>query len=389
MRSTLVVAGALLCWTGTVRSQQQPTGYAVTLAPSYSRWRFADAIPQDSLLIKSAGQLSIPVSFALQFMGGNLRIDAGAAYATGRITLDDGRSFDLSGLTDAKVRAVAHVIGDRLLVTLGFTAPIGATHLSGREIDALAVLGSPALGFATPVLGNGPGGTGGLVYAFRAGGWGIGVGSSLEIRGQYTPLEAQIAGASSPADLKPGKAYRFSLGADRLVGNGRVSLLLAGDLYGTSHVEIASGTSPVSRQYKLGPQLTANALFELGVPGFRSFAISVSDRYRTKYSGSNGEKAAGSSGNILQASLGFVTGRGQGLGLSLRVDGLLDSGLEVDNTITTAAMTSGGVSLGLFVPVGRAVLQPFVRGQLGKLDTGPNSTTATGLGGGIVLTVRP
>jgi hypothetical protein len=211
----------------------------------------------------------------------------------------------------------------------------------------------------------------------------------LEIRGQYTPLEARIAGVQSPADLHPGKTVRFSLGADRLVGRGRLSLLMAGDLYGTSRIEIASGANPVARQYKLGPQFSGTALIDFGLPGFRSFSIVVADRYRTEYTGSDGTKAAGSSGNVLEGSFGFITGRDQAVGLSLRFDGRLDSGLEVDNTITTAAMTSGGVTLGLFVPVGYGAIHPFVRGQLGKLDTGPNSSTAIGAAAGITWTLRP
>jgi hypothetical protein len=124
------------------------------------------------------------------------------------------------------------------------------------------------------------------------------------------------------------------------------------------------------------------------VSGFRSFTIGLEDRYRSRFTGFDGTKAAGSSGNVFDASLEMVTGSPDRTGLFLRADGRFNSGLAVDNTIATAAMTSGGLSLGIAAPIGRATLQPFVRGQIGRLDTGPATTTAVGLGGGITLVIR-
>ena len=119
--------------------------------------------------------------------------------------------------------------------------------------------------------------------------------------------------------------------------------------------------------------------------GFQSFTISAADRYRSQYTGAAGLKTPGSSGNVFEAAVEGVSGAPGHTGLVFRVDGRLDGGLEVDNTITTAAMTAVGLTLGLSVPAGSATVIPFVRGQVGSLDTGPASTTATGIGGGVRL----
>ena len=386
-----ILAVAVLVRPALLGAQERLVGASsFMVAPSFTGWKFNRALPNDSFMVRKAWQFTVPTAMTIQAAGGRVTIDAGAAMAIGRVGLDDGRTLELSGLTDLRIRGVARVIGDQLLLTVGLNAPVGATRLSGHQIDALGVLGAQALGFTTPTLGNGLGATGGFVYALRAGGWGLAVGSSLEIRGQYTPLEAQIAEVRSPADLRPGTAFRFSLGADRLMGRGRISLLLAGDLFGESRIMVAApGGDPVESTYKLGPQLAGSAILELGVRGFRSFTLAITDRYRSRFTGFDGEKASGSSGNLVEGSLGFITGQGGRAGLAVRVEGRFDSGLEVDNTITTAAMTSGGLTVGLFAPIGRATLQPFVRAQIGRLDTGEDAATATGFGGGIALTLRP
>jgi len=360
---------------------------SATAAPSLLSWRFDQPLTQDSLVVRKAWQWSFPVSGSVRL--GRVTIDAGAAAAVGRVGLEDGRTLELSGLTDLRIRGVARVVGDRLLVTTGVNAPVGATGLTGHEIDALGVLGAPALGFDTPTLGNGFGVTGGAVYAWQTAGWGLALGSSFESRAQYTPLEVQIAGAPAPADLRSGNAYRFSLGADRLIGRGRLSLLFAGEVFSESRLSLATGEGDQETRYTLGPQFSGLLVLQMGVRGFRSFTITLADRYRTKFTGFAGEKAAGSSGNVLEGALELTTGGTRGAGLYLRAEGLFDSGLEVDNTITTAAMTRGSLTAGAAILSGRLSILPFIKAQVGHLDTGPEAATATGIGAGVSLTVRP
>jgi hypothetical protein len=389
-RPALFVAASLMAQAAVVQpvaAQDGGTRAALVLAPSYSAWSFGTAVPQDSLLVKRAWQITVPVGASVTV--GRLTFDASGSMASGRVRLEDGRTLELSGLTDVRFRGVARVIGDQLLLTVGLNAPVGATRLAGYEIDALGVLGSPALGFAAPTLGSGFGATAGVVYAMRAGSWAVAVGSSFERRSQYTPIEAQIAGVSSATELKPGNVVRLSVGLDRIVGQGRLSFLLAGDWFGESRIEVpAPGGPPVDSRYKLGPQFSANVIWETGARGFRSLTVLLADRYRTRYTGFDGAKTPHSDGNVLEAAVEAVRGAPGKAGLYLRADGRLDSGLDVDDSITTAAMTAGALTLGVAAPLGRASLLPFLRFQAGRLDTGPTSTTALGWGAGVTLTVR-
>jgi hypothetical protein len=225
------------------------------------------------------------------------------------------------------------------------------------------------------------------VYALEAGGWALGLGTSVEHRTRYTPIEASIAGVNSPTELTPGTVIRGSVALDRVVGQGRLSFLLTGDWFGESSIAIPSQNGATSR-YKLGPQFSANMIWETGARGFRFLTVTLADRYRSKFKGFDGATADNSNGNVFEAALEGIRGGATGTGVYVRLDGKLDSGLDVDDTITTAAMTAVGVSLGLAMPMGRASILPFIRGQVGSLDAGPVSTRATGFGAGISLTVR-
>ncbi|MEZ4587305.1 MAG: hypothetical protein R2909_12985 [Gemmatimonadales bacterium] len=351
-------------------------------------WRFSEPLAQDSLSIDRVWQLSFPVSTSVAL--GDWILDVGAAASVGGVRLADGRTLDLKGLTDAKLRLVGHLIRDRLLVTAGLNAPIGTTRLAGTELDVLRVLGSPALALRTPYLGLGLGGTAGLVFAGQAGDWGLAIGASIEARGRYAPVESRIAGVARDTDLDPGNAVRLSLGADRLVGGGRLSFLVAADLFGEDRILTAApGSEPFEANFKLGPQLSVDALLELAPRGFQRVTLSLSDRYRTKFTGIDGAKADGSAGNRLELAAEALTGgAGASGGLYGRVTGRLDGGLEVDPTITTAAATIGTLTLGVWRRAGRALVQPFVQVAGGRIDPGPATATALGFGAGVSVTVR-
>ena len=57
--------------------------------------------------------------------------------------------------------------------------------------------------------------------------------------------------------------------------------------------------------------------------------------------------------------------------------------------LTTAAIASGTLTLGLVQRLtSNYSLQPFVRVQGGRLESGDVSSTVTGFGGGLTLAVR-
>jgi hypothetical protein len=111
-------------------------------------------------------------------------------------------------------------------------------------------------------------------------------------------------------------------------------------------------------------------------------------RYRSQYTDGAGTRVAGSSGGSIDGGISGTIGGPSSLGLVVHVDGRYDTGMDVDNSVITAAAFSGGVTLGVAVPLGPSVLQPFVRAQYGRIDSGPRTGTMSGLTAGLTLTSR-
>lgn len=388
MRSVRLAAYGLLASVASLSAQQGVILEARTVAaPSFFTWRFADPLGQDTLVVESVSQFALPVSVAL--VAGRWTFDVEVAVASGRVSLAGGRTLELQGPTDLRLRAVGRLIGDQLLFTGSLNVPTGKTSLGGGDLEALRVLAAPGLGMPVPQLGIGVGGSAGLVYAWEAGAWGLAVGTSFESRGSYSPVEAQIAGVPVATDLNPGNAVRFSLGADRLAGSGRFSMLAAADVFGTDRITVPGpGTTPTEGTYRLGPQFSLDLALDLVPRGFERLTLGAADRLRTAYTGIDGERAAGSSGNTLVAYVEGLTGNGRGVGVYGRVEGRLESGLETDQTITTAAATTARLLLGLVARAGRATFQPYGSVAVGTLDAGPVSTSLRGFGAGLTVTVR-
>ncbi|MGE3618190.1 MAG: hypothetical protein AB7L66_20125, partial [Gemmatimonadales bacterium] len=234
----------------------------------------------------------------------------------------------------------------------------------------------------------GMGGTAGLVYAMSAGEWGVAFGSSVEIRGSYSPVEARLAGAAAPTDLRPGPAVRFSFGADRLVGAGKFSLLVAADIYGKDRLSLDQPGGAVEGTYQLGPQFSATAYLDLAPRGMERLGFTVADRYRSRFAGIDGRKVAGSSGNYLMAAADGAVAVGRAASVFARLEGRLDGGLEVDQTITTAAANLATLTLGLTLRSGRATVEPFASIGGGRLDAGPAVSSVSGFGAGLTVTIR-
>ena len=160
-----------------------------------------------------------------------------------------------------------------------------------------------------PLLGTGAGVSAGIVLATQAGAWALAAGGAYEKRGSYTPIEASIAGVTTSTDLRPGAMMHFTLGADRLLGENRLSLLAAADMYAADEVSASGNGSAASGTYQLGPSYTVLAALDIGAAAFRELRITVSDRFRTAFKGLDGLTAPGSSGSYLDLSARGVLGR--------------------------------------------------------------------------------
>lgn len=368
-------------------------GADIAAIPIYQSWRFGTPAAQDSLQVTGASQLSIPLVLRIP-LGRRIAVDVTGGYARGAVEARtaDGTAITrrLDGPTDLRVRATAQLVQNRVLLTVGGNLPTGTVGLDDAQLDAVRVLGAPALGFRTPVLGAGPGATLGVVLAQQVGRWAVAAGSAYEQRGTYTPIEATIAGVRAPTDLRPGGTVHLSLGASGLAGAHQLSLAVTGDVYASDELRFpgAAGAPAEAARYTLGPTLGVSAQLQVATTRMRDLAISVVERYRTSFTGTDGQTVAGSSGHYLDGTVAGAFGRPRGHALTFAVDGRYQTGLALDNSVTTAGVAAAGLTLGVELPAGRSVLHPYVRVQQGRLDFGAGTTGITGFAFGLSVGSR-
>jgi hypothetical protein len=385
-------------------AQGRLVGYrSSTLGIMYESWSFGDGIAQPSsrgeqqVVLDHASQFSLPLTVRVP-LGENWALDVASAYSTGRVVLAgtdpdlNTSEYRLSGITDTRLRATGRLTPG-LSLTLGINVPTGKTSLDAEQLSAFRVLAAPPLSFQIARLGSGFSGTAGLVLSRKLGeAWAGALGVSYEVRGSYDP--GVLIAALSSTDYSPGDALRFSLGLDGLLGENGMTLGLSADLYPTQDrlraVELKNGGFLTSH---LGPVLTADWQLRLGLSGFREFTIYAVDRYRTKYSTGTeviaAEPVPESSGNYLDAGIRSVISAGSATGVLAMANFRHQTGLGSDNTIATAGIVSGSLMLGVVRDLGGGYsVQPFVRGQVGRLSSAGESTSAVSFGGGVSLGLR-
>jgi hypothetical protein len=380
--------GAVLPQTAYAQGGSEHRG-GVFIQPISQRWEFKDPLAQDSLQVVSATQMSSTIAIVSP-LGPSWAWEVSWGYARGAVQFLNGGEQKLEGPTDVRLRLYGPLVRDKLLLTLGYNGPTGASHLDDEQFSALGILASPALGFAIPVLGTGSGATGGLVFAQRLGDWSLATGAAYEYRGQFSPVEALIAGQKSVTNLDPGDAIHYSLGVDRLVGPHRVALMATTDLFSDDQLSFPrkNGDDVVAATYRLGRNYRLLAQFDVAAPRFRQFSFVTQWRQRSRFTDGSGQQVPGSNGTVLDAQLNTVLGSPRGFGLVAQFGKRHDSGLAIDNNIVTASMNSFVVLGGLSIPLGGAFLEPFARLERGTIDLGPQATTARGVSYGVRLAPR-
>src|SRR5690348_15436338 len=181
-----------------LRAQGRLVGFrSSALGVMYEDWNFSDGLPQPTpgggqVLVDHASQFSFPLSLRVP-VGTNWTFDVSAAYASGRVVLTgtdpelNTSEYRLSGITDTRLRATGR-LPPSLSLTLGLNLPTGPTSFDAEEYSAFRVLAAPAFSFQVARLGNGFGGTAGLVLSHPLGeGWAGALGVSYEMRGTYDP----------------------------------------------------------------------------------------------------------------------------------------------------------------------------------------------------------
>lgn len=433
-----VCAVTLLLGSATLTAQERllvrttATGGAI-----YENWSFPTAITTTSssggtASIAGSSQLTIPVAVVVGIVNG-WTADIYSSYVRSEIRLattstagSPRTSYRLDGPTDTKVRVSGPLVGDGLLFTAGATLPTGSTRLNGEQLDALGVIASPGLRFHSPVLGAGAGVTAGLILTRQLAGWSVALGTSYETRGTYAPAEALQAGLSA-GDLRPGNATHLSLAGEHVDGAVRQLWSVGADLYQSGEFRgslTAIGTttagstgSALSSVAKaviglgVGPSLSGT--YEVNITGRGSeTALFIVGRRRGDYSvdgittvGSSRTELDGgaqvsrviSSTTALRFGLegryqtvgGSSTSESTGNGTATGTGAVTASAISAA-TFATAGMRSLGATMGVRLGGARSgtSIEPFVRAQVGRLDFGSSTATATGIAGGAMLTAH-
>jgi hypothetical protein len=369
-----------------------------TVAPVYESWNLGsggvwqpDPLGADSVRVRRVSQWSIPVSVVVP-IGAHWTVDASGAYAHGTVSLNGPdttlhtSSYQLNGITDIQMRLVGRLAGDNLLLTFGVNAPSGKTSLSDEQFKALRVMAAPAFGMTAPQLGTGFGATAGLVAAHQWGAWSWAAGASYQMRRSYVPI-ATLAEAAGP-DFRPGNATRFSIGADRLLGQSALTVRVSAEVYQHDELTLATtGGQVINSSVQLGPTFATDWRLRIASHSIRNFTIRAIYQYRSSFK-REGSTVPGSAGSYSWLTVHGLIPVGQHTSLLTEVAGVYQTGLDVNTSLAAAGMTSGGVTFGIAQQMGSFQLTPFVRGQVGRLNTGVQKTTATQYAAGVSMALR-
>lgn len=217
-------------------AQYVPEPGAVSTGAEARYYRFG----QD-LGVKSLGQVAVPL--AIVYPVGRFTFDAGAWIAATTLTRLDGYRETVTGLTDTQIRA-AYVLGsDALVLTAMVNLPTGAENLSAAEYAVLSAASSSFLAFPVNAYGSGASLTLGAAGAFHAGAWNLGLAGSARLSEEFTPFEDIDGGFTYQSGLEA----RARLGADRLVGNGKLAFGLTFSTFSDDEFANGAGTTGVYR----------------------------------------------------------------------------------------------------------------------------------------------
>ncbi len=212
-------------------AQGDVTGYAGVEARGVSY--------QTGIGIKSVSEVAIP--FAVVWPASTrLSFDLGGRYATASRTSTGDTTVTISGLTDIQVRGTYQLIPDVAAFTVSANLPTGKTQITSDQLLTLGAIASDFLPYPVTTFGSGFNVTSGLALATPVAGWALGVAGSYRLNGTFTPF------ADTSLGYKAGGEFRVRLGADRVVGQGRLSFgftysTFGDDEYGNSRV-FQSGT---------------------------------------------------------------------------------------------------------------------------------------------------
>lgn len=266
MIRTLRVVAALLLLAGAPLEAQFLSPGGVTGGFQGVVFRFGDFLP-----VRALQQWALPVAAVVP--AGRFSFDIGAHYATTTRELQDGTLETVAGWTDTQLRGAVVLGQDVAVLTALVNLPTGADRLSREDYQVLAAASSSFFGFPVNAYGSGPSITAGAATAFPAGAWTLGVAASARFSGEFTP----ITHPDGDFTYRAGVEGRLRLGADRLIGNGRLSFGLTASNFSDDRF---AGGGAGSGIYQPGQRFIGEVSYA-GVVGGATVVAYAWDYYRT------------------------------------------------------------------------------------------------------------
>lgn len=238
---------------------------------------------------EAANLLMVPVAFHTPLFG-NLEVDVYGAWARGQVERG-GQVLSLEGFTDTQIRTSFGPTPWALL-TVSLNLPTGeATHDPGEAVVA-SVLATDLLGFREANWGTGFGVTPGFATARQMGAWGVGLGVSYRVAGDFEPS------AGSSVTYEPGNEARIRLGLDRNVGDD--GKMTAGFTYQQFETDQAGGQN----LFEAGSRYRGDLSWAFRT-GASTWTLFATDTWRDegRFPGTTGPTAQTSSQNIAQVGV--------------------------------------------------------------------------------------
>jgi len=332
-----------------------------------------DVSYQSGFVVKSVSEVSVP--FVLLYpVNPRLTFDVGGRWATAtRKGLDT--TATISGLTDIQARGVYQLVPDLVALTVSANLPTGKSNLAGGQLLTAGAIASDLLPYPVANFGSGFNLTSGIALAVPVGGWALGVAGSYRVNGSFT---------TGDSSYKAGGEFRVRLGADRLIGQGRLSFGFTLSSFGDDNL----GSSPI---FQSGTRYIGQGSwsFPIGNAGLQVYAW---DMYRSPGTQLLGPSQPTQKSNVLA----FGTAASVQLGSNV-----LRPQIEFRlHTLGDSSLASAGklLSLGIQYEMalnGRVALLPSVRFDTGSENAlGANgnpsgqSFSLTGWNAGLMLRAR-
>ena len=184
---------------------------------------------------KTVSQFSSPIVFIIPFSE-RFNVDISTSFSNTEVKIGNSITSKINGLTDTQLRGNLMVGDNAAIFTIGVNIPTGKYTVPEAQQEAAGQIGNDFLLYPVSSMGSGLGATGGVAFAKSAGDWNLGLGGSFRHSTQFDAYKV----ASKVLRFTPGDEFRARIGADRPVGDGRLSLAVT---YSKFSNDIADSTT--------------------------------------------------------------------------------------------------------------------------------------------------